>query len=335
MRFLRDLLQMALHADKSCQALVLSRFEAIAQRWGYSLVLSAQWEPNPETMLLDSRIGRNPPPDYRDPGSPVRQELMKELAALMRSGGADIRRSVIRILGKSKAKHHIAEIRGYLADAQVPVRIEAIRALSELADMQSADRFIEIAQSGELSERKAAIEGLARLKLSQSVSALIRLSVDEGAGIREVATIALREAGGEEADAALVQLAKSPDKRVRKIAAHAVYWNTRPQPIRHETFPTKWEKMVSGAHAGTYDSLLPVFFLMLPEIRPYPEEELSQRIAKVCADYAGARRKMISFNFMTRAYTPGEGHIYELTEMGKTIWRVENHIRQCLERPVA
>lgn len=61
----------------------------------------------------------------------------------------------------------------------------------------------------------------------------------------------------------------------------------------------------------------------LPEMRPYPEPELTRLIGEVCCDYSTTRRELVmGTDFMVR-----ENSIYELTELGAAIWRVEKFLQ--------
>jgi hypothetical protein len=65
----------------------------------------------------------------------------------------------------------------------------------------------------------------------------------------------------------------------------------------------------------------------LPEVRPYPERELTQQIARVCIDYSTTRRQLVMDGLLER-----EHGIYTLTELGQAVWRVERHIAECYLR---
>ena len=62
----------------------------------------------------------------------------------------------------------------------------------------------------------------------------------------------------------------------------------------------------------------------LPEIRPYPERDLIYLIAQVVGDYSTTRRHLVMDK--SQAIMRREGGVYEFTEHGQTVWRIERHI---------
>ncbi len=73
----------------------------------------------------------------------------------------------------------------------------------------------------------------------------------------------------------------------------------------------------------------------LPAIRPYAEDELTRLIGEVCGDYSTTRRELVMLSeriWEGIEYTPTglmrrRDGIYELTEFGRAVWRVEHFLR--------
>lgn len=63
----------------------------------------------------------------------------------------------------------------------------------------------------------------------------------------------------------------------------------------------------------------------LPEIRPYSEAEITRLIGEVCVDYSTTRRELV---MGSRGLMNREGGVYELSESGLAVWRVEHFIQQ-------
>ena len=57
----------------------------------------------------------------------------------------------------------------------------------------------------------------------------------------------------------------------------------------------------------------------MPEIRAYPEIELTRYFSQVCVDYSYARRVLADRGILHR-----EAGVCTLTEAGQRVWRVEH-----------
>lgn len=166
---------------------------------------------------------------------------------------------------------------------------------------------------------------MSRIQPSEAQSLLIQLLGDPEAQIRQAAVVALGEIGGAEARSRLQELARSNDKDLAKAAAKALYGGGfRRQPS--ETTQKRLDKIrgIRGDERPLFYISLEAAIRELPTIEPYEEAEFTRRIAKVCADYSSTRRYLVmngSRSIMKRA-----NGIYELTDLGKAVWRVEHFI---------
>ena len=72
----------------------------------------------------------------------------------------------------------------------------------------------------------------------------------------------------------------------------------------------------------------------LPEHRAYPEPELTRLIGQVCSDYSTTRRELVMLSvriwegieYTPRGLMTRDSGLYELTEFGAAVWRVERFL---------
>ena len=248
----------------------------------------------------------------------------EKLSPLLRHPRAKVRDAAIRVLGKMKCGESTAAIRTCLEHEAVSTRLVAIRALDDLEDRAGVTRLIEIARDGEAAEQHAAVEVLGHLQAGEARELLAELVEDPDARLRQAAVIALGEVGGEEAGPILQRLTASPDKKLAQAAASALFGGQKRRSPPSETTQKRLGKVRGEARPPLHIS--PVAALRaLPEIRPYEERELTRLIAQVCGDYSTTRRHLVMGpdNLMIR-----EKGVYELTGLGRAVWRVERFIRE-------
>ena len=94
---------------------------------------------------------------------------------------------------------------------------------------------------------------------------------------------------------------------------------------RNKPFPFTRERLrkVRGVAKPLYYLNATAAICLLPEIRPYGERELSYLIGQIEHDFSHTRRLLEVKRIATRA----DG-IFELTDLGEAMWRVEHFIRQ-------
>ena len=151
----------------------------------------------------------------------------------------------------------------------------------------------------------------------------MRLVDDSDARIQQAAIIALGELGGQEIQTFIRQLLSAPGNRRRRAAAKALYRGKRTGvwPTPSETARRLTVKIRGAARPRLYSSLDTAIRFALPDMRSYDEREITRRLAEVCIDHSLTRRRLVDCGLMTRA-----GGVYELTDFGKTVWRVEHFI---------
>lgn len=143
-----------------------------------------------------------------------------------------------------------------------------------------------------------------------------------------VAAVALGDIGGEEARDALQASMRSDDKALARTAAKVLHtsphFRAQVQPnVALQQMDREVRERLVGAdtHPCAFMSLHEAIGV-LPEIRPYNERELTRYIARACHDYSATRRQLIMEGLMRR-----NAGVYELTDIGQAVWRVEHFIR--------
>ena len=296
--------------------LALSGVEAAAKRLNLR-VLTRMRGPDP---ALESRTGGGLRDDEIDPA--MRQGLCGKLAELVTDDRQEIRDAAVSVLGALGGPGHAAVLRPCLRHEALSTRLAAVRSLTDLGDADSASELMRMARDEELSTRRAALQSLGQLGVSEARGLLIELIDDPQ--VRAQAITALGEIGGEEAQGVLEELVKSADKKIARLAASALYGGKRtPRPAssttRERLRRVRGEDAQPLLHVSVTGAIR-----NLPEIRPYPEPELTRLIGEVCGDYSTTRRHLV---MGPRGLMDREDSVYELTETGRAVWRVERFIK--------
>jgi hypothetical protein len=268
----------------------------------------------------------------------LRGELGTRLADLLDDTEATNRDQVVELLGGLGLPAHVDLLRKMADGDKMSVRLAALRALNNRLDAGSAALFAERAREGEVAEKRIAVEALGRLRSTEAVPLLVELAETAERPVRETAIIALGEIGGEEARSALQRVLGSRDRGLVKSAASALYGGGRKnrfreeeevEPSRRQNLGQKRMQKVRGDAQPFFYHNIPAAVCVLPEIKAYTERELTYHIAQVEHDYSYTRRYLIVQGIMTR-----ENSIYEFTELGRAMWRVEKFIEENYLRSV-
>ncbi len=114
---------------------------------------------------------------------------------------------------------------------------------------------------------------------------------------------------------------KTADGKLRKVVGKAVYGGIR----QRKPEPSETDRRLAEKRGETkpfvYISLDAAMRFALTELRSYDERELNERIARISQDHCATRRYLVEFGLMTRS-----GGVYEFTETGEVVWRVERFI---------
>jgi len=315
-RFGEALVEPLSGGDTHQQTLALAGLGEVAR----AMQLPQYKQASSEELALAARFteGLIPPlKEHRDPV--ILNAIVEGVATFLTHSGADMRDAAIRILGLMQARDYLNQLRECLRHSETSTRTAAMFALGEIGDPSCAQTLMKTAQNGELTERRAAIEVLGRLQAQEAQAVLMESVNDADSQIRQAAVVALGTMESEESRAKLQELTRSHDRNVAKAAARMLYANRkRRQPS--ETTRRRLRR-IRGSASPVSDISTQMALRVLPEVRPYEQAELTRLIAQVCRDYSGTRRALIIQKLMDRA-----DDVYELTESGREIWRVEHFI---------
>ena len=267
-----------------------------------------------------------------EPG--LREETAARVAALLDRPEADIRRQAIALLSGLSVPAYLERIRTLAQHGEPSTRLAALRALSNVQDADSAELFMRAAREGEEPEQRIAVEALGRLRAAEALPLFTELIDTAPTSVQETAAIALGEIGGEEARTVLQRLISAPDRRVAKAAASALYGNRKKNIFRSseesDEPPERIKKLNARRLQKVRGDARPFFYhnttaavCVLPEMKPYSERELTYHIAQVEYDYSHTRRHLVVKGIMRR-----KDSIYEPTELGEAMWRVEKFIEE-------
>lgn len=315
--FSEQVLGLLKSSDTDEQALGLIGLEAQARS------LSAGWrdEAAGEHLLNNLRMREKwAPISVKDLGSDLLAEATAETVNLL-AESPEIRAQAVRTLGLLNAGEYAEAIRRCLSDPDASTRLAAVFALSEIGDFASADALINLARDGGPAEQAASALALGRLRVARAEHVLVDMTCNDDSHVREAAVIALGEMGTVSSQVVLQELMRSGDRKLRKLAAKGAFGGVRQS--NHEPsevdkrLAEKRRKVTPVAHISPDAAIR----FGLTELRSYDERDLTERIARVCTDYCATRRGMVELGLMTRA-----NGIYEFTEAGKSVWRVEQFI---------
>jgi len=267
------------------------------------------------------------PPEQVD--ATVVEDTVQRVAALLADPRGEIRSRAVRVLGLLKCAAYREALETAVENGDAETRTAALRALAEIGMPESIPVYCSAACHGsERTGRVAAIEALGRSGAVTAVPLLRRLLADPDAKVRQVAATALGDIGGEEAREALHAAKSSGDSALVRTAAKALHTsphfqqrrkpNETLQQLRHEVR----ERLVGSDTEPDLIISVHAAISELPAIRAYDERELTRYIARVCHDYSTTRRLLIMEKLMRRA-----AGIYDLTDLGQAVWRVEQFIK--------
>ncbi|MHB1000341.1 MAG: sigma-70 family RNA polymerase sigma factor [Armatimonadota bacterium] len=319
-RFCKELSKLIDSDDQRDQMLGLIGLESVARSIDHPWLSDA----GPEQITNEVRIREKWTPLKReDIDAELLGSLIERVSGFIQSDQAEFRDIALRILGCLKPVKYLKQIRRCVLHESQSTRQATVLALSELNDTGSAYLLMHTACDDETSVRITAIKALSRMQIKESEPLMIRLLDDKEWQIKEAAITALGEIGGDESHKLLKQMMESGDSKVRKAIAKALYGGPKDvkKPVMSEVEQKLALKRRRGKKPVAFISLDAAIRYALPEIREYEERDLTDRIAMVCEDFCCTRRFMIEQGLMTR-----EGGIYQLTELGKSVWRVEHFI---------
>ena len=317
-RFVTELLQALSGGDTGRRSVALNGMEAVARSLhslhGDDWRHAAKWAPIP--------------PEHVD--AAVLDDAAARAAALLDDERAEIRDRAIRVLGLLKRVEYRTRLEMLATHGKPSTRLAALRALAEIGAPESVPVFrVAAADVRGRTERFAAIESLGRLAAVEAVPMLTEMLADPDTQVRQVAAVALGDIGGEDARAALQASMGAQDKALARVAARVLHTSPhfrrqRPPDAKLQRMDREVKERLVGAGPRP-DAIMSLHGAIgiLPEVRSYGERELTGLIARACQDYSTTRRQLIMEGLMRRG-----GGIYELTDTGQAVWRVEHFVQE-------
>jgi hypothetical protein len=275
----------------------------------------------------------------------VLDTLLERAVALTSSADAEAREAAMSALGGMRRYDEpvVAALRRCLDHDERPTRLAALKALGEIGLVERGGqirqltsveaRIMALTEVDHRAEQVAALTALGRLRFESARALLIaRAEAAENAEVREAAVNGLGQIGGEESAVLLRRLQVSGSKDLRKKASRWLQRLAEDEPAAPSPAQLARQKRLARFggdqaedtpfHGRRFHSNLGAAVRSLPEIRAYPELELTRFIAQVCVDYSYARRILADRGILHR-----EGGVCTLTEAGQRVWRVEHFIQ--------
>ena len=296
---------------------------AVGQSGGFCLSRG----PSPDPALEWRVSGRRPREDL-DAG--VAAGLCTRLEGLTRHADAAVRDRAVAVLGEMGDTEHAPAVRGCLRSAAASTRHAAAVALSGLEDRGSIPDLMRLAREDDPSGRRAALQALGHLRAAEARDLLVELVGDQA--VRPHAVSALGELDDDESKAVLRGLTGNPDKKVARMAANALYGGARTDRPASELRRERLARIRGRDAQPLMHTSMVAAIRHLPEARAYPEKELTRLIGEVCGDYSTTRRELVMGKPGLMVRRAG---VYELSDDGLAVWRVERFLKDHAASPVA
>jgi len=292
------------------------------------------------------------PPLSQDLDPDVLPAVKERVSSFLGHETADLRDLAITVLGQLRAAEHAEDLRSCARHPEQSTRLAALQALAEIGDPDGTSLLCEVARAGSEAEQCTALTALGRLRVQEAQGLFMDLAESGPTSkVREEAINGLGQIGGQEAHAFLQRLMSTGDRQMRRKAAR---WMTgkklrgsqerdgtavTEEPTARQRLAQRRSEKIRGATQRPRPSALAtplpqstgllayisidLGIRVLPELRPYPEFELTQYLAGICHDYAFTRRLMADKGLIER-----RDGVCELTETGRAVWRVEHFIME-------
>lgn len=313
-RFLASLAELLADEERGKLRQTLAGVQGVARLIGRS-VLTRTGMPDP---ALEWRVGGGLREEEIDPS--LRAALCRRLATLVSDARPEIRDTAIAVLGLLGGPDQAAALRPCLRHPELSTRQATVWGLVELGDRGCTTDLMEIARNDAATARRAAVQALGKLRVAEARDLLVELVHDPV--VQPQAISALGELDDPAAKAMLESLTRGADMKVARLASGVVYGGRgsgrEPSAITRERLNrVRGEGVQPLLHISVVGAIR-----NLPEIRPYREPELTRFIGAVCGDFSTTRRELVMDGLMVR-----QSGVYELTETGQAIWRVEQFLK--------
>lgn len=210
-RALDPLLQAAIHARGELQCAAVQALGMLADPQAVppliSILTSSEYHVRQDTANALVRIG---------------QVAIGPSLAVLRHPDAEIRRSVIEVLGKLRAREAVAELIGQVADRHVEVRQAAVNALGMIGDPTAVDALIKALEDPEADVRKEAAMMLSGFGDERAVGPLCLALWDADMTVRWFAAYTLGTIRDPRAARPLCQVLGDRSENVVRAAADAL-----------------------------------------------------------------------------------------------------------------
>jgi len=320
-RFCKEMLALLHRSDDHSVLLGLRGASAVVG------LLDPQWAPmDPQEQVMGRRTRGLLLSAHMN--AEVVSHLTNAVADLVAHSNSVIRVWAIDVLTQLPLGAHLVKLRQALAHVDQETQLAAMRSLAELGDRGCVPILIDAAKSREGLMLRKTLEALGHLRAQAAQPLMERLLAHDDRNVKEAAILALGNVGNEDARRKLREMTSSPDKKVARLAARAIYGGDqyRNRPRSSALTRARLQKIRGDAQPNPLlHRSVAAAITCLPEIRTYEEIDLTHRIAKVCADYSTTRRHLVSGR--DRVMTRDQG-IYTFTPLGEAVWRVEKFIQE-------
>ncbi len=320
--FLKELNNM-LKTDTPCVInLALKGIEAV----GSSIRLAESVDyVSDEHILNDIRSGTSAgkwiPVKKSEIDHSVFDDIKYKTAALITHPEKKIREKSIRCLGLLKAVEYTEDVKQCLLHEESSTRTAALLTLADFESEESSDLFIRYASEGTDEEKITAVESIGRLKIKKAIPVLKVISMTAESRLRKAALTALGEMDDDVIKMFLKSLLKSDDTGLKKTVSRVLFGGKKPANKASTQEMQRRNRLRGKKTPFTMNAMDAAIRYAIPEIRKYDERELSGLIAGVCRDFSTARRDLVEAGLLQRY-----NGVCELTDLGKTVWRVEKFI---------
>ena len=322
-KFLIELAEMLLSREHQVLSLALAGIEAV----GNCIQLFDATEfVSREHFLNEVRMGTCAmkwiPVKKEEIDTALFDRIKSRTAALLNHHETDIREKALRCLGLLQAGEYIRDIKDCISHSVSSTRIATLLTLAKLNSHESAKLFIKFANDGTEEEKYAAVEAIGKLKIKESIPLLQEMVSISDNRLRKAAVTALGEMEDKETDKFLKNLLDSDDIQLRKLAARVIFGG-RKIVNNNNTGKVRLIRLRGEKKPFIMNSMDTAIRFAILEIRKYDERELTGLLAGICRDFSAARRDLVEAGLINRS-----SGVCELTERGKSVWRVEHFIME-------
>lgn len=221
-------------ASPSVEALLpwLTNSDLTMRRTGATALKLLGWTPaNPEQRVLNA-IALGNFDQIRTDDEPAVEHLL----ALLKISSSAIRTSVAETFQRLQARNEdprtVQPLIELLDDSDLPVRVAAMHALSQLTDPRRIPPLLKLIDNSPPSLRTGAIEAIGRTGRVEYLPRIVPALKDQSFEVRVAATNALSKIKSPDALDPIISMLKDPDTDVRKTAVECLARMQDPRSVR-------------------------------------------------------------------------------------------------------